>query len=579
MHEISPNSAVQTSDPQLHTDLVADSLQPLAWTQRLPLTSEQAAAIVFAKALPDDFYPTMAERAQGSEDDSGTENFRPILHRDRASHDTVIASAGDRKTYWNLLSYRPTALRRSGKGFTWKKQYARAVHGVFVDFDCGRKPGDDKWEEPGRLLTQQEVWQAVNELVAKQVLPPFQMWADGTRGCYGVLLFDEPHQNVEEAAEMWRDIRGYFYRRAKHLAADELARAITQPLKAPGACGIVRYYSTGVPKTSLTNVLEWFRAHPHETDLAEWATHTSPWTREQSDRLDAAWEHFDKFTTPRKQSQTKRTMSWEQRAAPDKARIDDFRKYVQATGRCGYSRRQFFLDLASAVKSYELARDNDGSRAYAVAEAICIEINGMLDKPLSAAKLLDQVYRADPSVRRSTNAIRMDMGITELMADRLGLKTLIPPSLRIERQIRKRADMAQRAEQRAIERVKRAEAKKLAEFQRKEEKAARANGLRTSKKTSKANDLRDERDRRVEEMLRAGRATSEIESEVGIHRQQIARIRRRLLDAGVDLAVQGRKKRGRKITSHSDAPDLPSLPPQPAPVCKAHLTSIGDSVT
>jgi hypothetical protein len=473
-HSTSRSSVLPaTAEPQLFTRTCDDERKyAVAAVNRLqlrPLTSIAAARMVFEDARPGDFYPILIEREVDVEGEGGLTNFRPIRHRDVGNHDAVIEEAGARKTFWNLVSYRPSAIRR--KSFTWKKTFAQGLHGVFIDFDCGRQDGDAKCNEPGAMLTQVEVWSAVVTLVEEMVLPPFQMWSDGTRGCYGVMLFENPHTNIEGAAEEWRDLRGYFYRRAKHIAADEKARAITQPLKAPEACGVVRYYSTGAAPTSLSKLLEWFHEHPHATDLVETATATLPFTVEQDARLTRAWSKHDLHTKPRGEPTRNRPkMTWRQKVGPSKARIDDFKKFVKANHRYGYSRRQFFLDLASAVKSYELARDSDGFRAYGVAMEICGNVNATLEKPLSEESLQRQVYAADPNIRRSSDTIRRDMGITELISEQLGLRTLIPPSLRVDRLVRDREEKAHRAEQRLIERRNTANQKEAAKLQKKLER-------------------------------------------------------------------------------------------------------------
>ncbi len=517
--------------------------EPSKCFMRVPLSSAEAAAHVFEKAFWLDFYAILVSRE--SEDEEGCKNYKPILHQSREFHDEVIASAGDRKTYWNLCSYRPTAIKRNGS-FSWSKKFVRGLHGVFIDFDCGRMPGDDKCDEPGAMLTQDEVWKGVCQLVEQRVLPPFQMWADGTRGCYGVMLFEEPHPNIEEAAEMWRELRGYFYRRAKHLAADELARAITQPLKAPGACGLVRYYSTSAPRTSLAELLAWFRAHPHPTDLVDGATPTYPFTVEHQNRLCKALALGDNSggapKTPRS-----RAMTWQQKAAPMKARIDDFRRFVAATRCTGYSRRKFFLDLASAVKKYEFQREDGGDdvgRVYRVALEICEEVNALLDRPLSSKGLQVQVHAANPNIQRSSDSIRQDMGITESIAEELGLRTLIPPTLRVERFVREREEIAVRAEKRAIERKRKADENAARRQQRALVRDARQRAKEEARSKPKKNEIRDIR---VEIMLREGvLSTTEIARAVGIHRQQIARIRKRMVSAGITLPKQPLlKRRGR----------------------------------
>ena len=512
--------------------------------RRHPLTSAETAAIIFEKALPDDFYPILVER--DGVDETGCKNFRAIRHKDRSEHDDVINSAAGRKTYWNLLSYRASGLGSRGH-FSFKKTAARAVHGVFVDLDCGRKEGDEGWEKPGRLLTQTEVSTGVTAFIEQQILPPFQLWADGTRGCYGVLLFDAPHQNVEEAAEMWRDVRGYFYRRAKCLAADEGARAITQPLKASGACGVVRYYLTEAKRTSLAELLVWFQNHPHPTDLVDYASPSRPWTVELDERMTRAHERYESVTPMRTTTPRPRSMTWTQKAAPMKARIDDFKRYVHEFRKPGYSRRQFFLDFASAVKSYEFQRDGDPERVYRAVLQASEEINAMFDRPLSAARLQEQVYSANPNVHRSTNNIRLDMGITEALAERLGLRTLIPAELRVERIVRKREEMAERAVIRLSKRKERAEQKakekedRRAERQRRKEQRASSSGVSTGKN--------EERDDEVVRMLRDAAPTSEIESALGVHRQQIVRIRKRIVASGEELPQQRVLKRGRRRVS------------------------------
>lgn len=530
------------------------------WFPRVPLTSPEAAALVFEKAFPDDFYAILVERED--EDESGCKNYRAVRHRDRESHDDVIQSAAGRKTYWNLCSYRPTAIKKSG-AFTWSKQFVRGLHGVFVDFDCGRMPGDEKCGEPGALLTQEEVWQRVNELIEQEVLPRFQLWADGTRGCYGVMLFEEPHPNIEEAAEIWRELRGYFYRRAKSLAADEMARAITQALKAPGACGVVRYYSLPGARTSLAKLVEWFRAHPHPTDLVDGATATYPFTVEHQDRLEKAWS-LGENTPPKTKERKKRTMTWQQKAAPMKARIDDMKKYVKAVKRTGYSRRKFFLDLASAVKSYELQREGEGDvavNAYRVALETCAEVNALLDRPLSPRRLQEQVHAANPNVQRSSDSIRRDLGITESVATQLELRTLIPPTLRVERIVRHREAVAQRAAQRAIERERKSIEKAALKLQRKIAREARQQMRQAAQRKPKRNELRDAR---VVIMLREGLlSTTEITKLVGIHRQQVARIRRKLLAAGIALPEQPVLKGGKRsnVSSYRAIPQPPARRP------------------
>lgn len=531
---------------------------------RMALTNVEAVRMVFEKAQSGDFYPILAESENKVEDEKAFKNFRPIFHGDADRHDAVIKEAGERKTFWNLVSYRPSAIKR--KSFTWAKKFARGLYGVFIDFDCGRKPGDKDYDEPGRKLTQEDVWRGVNALIEQKVLPPFQMWADGTRGCYGVMLFDKPYQNIEEAAETWKTLRGYFYRRAEHVAADELARAITQPLKAPGACGVVRYYSTGAERTSMAKLLEWFRAHPHSTDLAETATATHQFTVEQEERFSRAWSKYDEHTKPREEPEKKRRkMTWQQKAAPAKARIDDFKKFVQTYRRCGYSRREFFLDLASALKSHEMARDSDGGRAYDVAMKVCAEVNAMLEQPLSKWQLHEQVYAADPNVRRSTNTIRTDMGITGLIAEKLNLRTLLPPSLRAERVVRDREEKALRAEQRVLNQQKKAAEKEAAKLQRNVDRAERRKKKRATAPRSKKN---ADRDAQVEAMLREGKPTSDITTATGVHRQQVSRIRERLVAAGEELPEQIALKRGRKkcVTVATGVPSR-ALPPT-APVCK-----------
>jgi len=516
---------------------VADSSVP-RWFPRTALTNVEVSRMVFKKAQPDDFYPIFAEYMV----DGGRrwESLRPIAHRDAERHDEAIASAGDRKTFWNLCSYRPSAIQRSG--FTWKKTFVRGLHGVFIDFDCGRKASDDDYDEPGRSLTQEQVWKAVNVLIEHEVLPPFQLWADGTRGCYGVMLFEQPHPNIEEAAEMWRDVRGYFYRRAKHLAADEGARAITQPLKAPGACGAVRYYSTGTEqRVSLEGLRDWFHAHRHPTDLSDLATPKNPLTVEQEKRFKAAWTRYKQNSTPRA-STSKRTMTWQQKAASIKALVDDLTAYASEFHRTGSSRRRFFLDLASAVKNYEYKRDGDSHRAYDVATVTCDAVNNLLDNPLSPGRLKEQVLAADPRTRRSSNEIRLDMGITEGIAERLKLRTLIPPSMRVELAICKQEDAARRAEDRVLDRAKRATDKEAAKLQRKLEREGHATKEKATPKVKRNAD----RDAKVEAMLRDGLPTLEITTATGARRQQISRIRKRLKASGEDLPEQAVLKRGRK---------------------------------
>jgi hypothetical protein len=510
----------------------------VAKARRRELTNVEAVQMVFRDTLADDFYPICAERWIDGE--PRLQSFVPLLHRDRHRHDEVIAMAGDRKTYWNLASYRTTAIRASGS-FTWKKEYVRGLHGVFIDFDCGRKPGDEDYDEPGRKLTQEEVWRDVNVLIEQQVLPPFQMWADGTRGCYGVMLFEHLH-HVFEAAEVWRDVRSYFFRRAKHLAADEGARAITQPLKAPGGSGgVVRYYSTGIEeRTSLPKLLEWFRAHPHETDLSEMATDRYPFTVDQQKRFDAAWSKCDRYAKPRSSSAKKRVMTWQQKAAPTKAMIDDLTAYVNEFGRTGSSRRRFFLDLASAVKLYEYKRDGDSRRAYGVAMQTCEEVNSLLENPLSPWRLKEQVQSADPQKSRSSEQVRFDMEITDAIAERLNLRTLVPPSLRAERIVREREEKARRAEQRALDRERKAAEKEAAKVTRQLECKERKKKMTAPRPKKNA-----DRDGVVEMMLREGKPTSEI-TETGVHRQQVSRIRARLVAAGEELPEQMVLKRGRK---------------------------------
>lgn len=525
--------------------------QPQRQLRRIPLSNVAAVEMVFGSAQPNDFYPIFIERIDEG-DGGGCKNFRPVLHRERGRHDEWIASAGEQKTFWNLCSYRPTAIRPSGS-FTWKKDYVRGTYGVFIDFDCGRKPGDEKCDEPGAMLTQDEVWREVQALIEHEVLPPFQMWADGTRGCYGVVLFDEPEQNVFEAAEKWKELRGYFYRRGKHVAADERARAITQPLKAPGACGVVRYYSTGAPRTSMAKLLEWFKAHPHVTDLSDTASKKFPFSVEQQKRLDAAWVKIDRHTTERTSS-GKRTMTWQQKVAWVKARIDDMHAYVAEFGRTGYSRRQFFLDLASAVKLYEFARDNDSERAYVVALDVCSKLNELLDRPLSTSRLKEQVQAADPETRRSSETIRLDMGITEAIAERLNLRALKPASMKVEKLVREKEERARRAEERAAQREAKQKEKETVKLKKKLDREE-ARALRSALKPKTINVERDQRDALVEKMLREGRATLEITTAAGIHRQQVARIRERLVGQGVELPEQEVLKSGRKgNTSQSPQP-------------------------
>ena len=159
------------------------------------LTSAEAVNEAFECAHPDNWYPILQQVVRV--DDRPTLPFKAVLHRDAKNHDEYISTT-TAPTFWNLVSYRPSAIKKNGR-FTFTKADAFALHGTFIDFDGGRKIGDDKWDEAGRLLTQREIWREVNCLIAAGVIPPFQLWADGTRGCYGALLFKTPEPQRRDA--------------------------------------------------------------------------------------------------------------------------------------------------------------------------------------------------------------------------------------------------------------------------------------------------------------------------------------------------------------------------------------------
>lgn len=493
-----------------------------------PLDDVDALREIFVRAQPGDFYPLLKLTEWG--DEKAPLPYRPVFHREVERHREFVRQANV-ATYVNLVSYRPSAISKSGR-FTFKKSHARGVHGVFIDFDGGRSEGDEKWLEPGHLLTQNDIWEAVDELISAQLVPPFQMWANGTRGCYGIILLEEPQRNIEEAAELWRDVRGYFYRRLELLAADEGARAITQPLKAPGAAGgKVRYFRTGAPRTSFEELLEFFHSHPHETDPSPIATARLPFTVEQHDRIIAAQKQYDAIrgaSTPR--ASTRRgPRSPKGKVAWLTARIDDWRVFIQKYRRVGYSRRQFFLDFASAVKLREFGLHGDSTRAYDAALSASLEVNRWLSSPIPEEKVRQQVRSAIPALNRSTEQIRLAMGITTQIAIELGLRTLIPNTLKAEREVEKLELRARRA----VERQEKREKKRAIEDERRAARAERrAAGAATKKRKAEENENlrleRRDRDLKIAAMLREGRTTRQIRQATGAHRQTIARIRSKL---------------------------------------------------
>ena len=483
---------------------------------------------VFRSADPDDFYPLLRLTQRG--DEAATLPYRAVRHREAELHPALVRDAGA-ATYWNLLSYRPSAIKKNGR-FTFRKADARAVFGVFIDFDGGRQRGDDKWEEPGSLLTQQEIWESVADLVATEIIPPFQLWADGTRGCYGIILFDEPMRNVEEAAELWRELRGYYYRRLHLLAADEGARAITQPLKAPGSVeGRVRYFTTGAPRTSFGALREFFKSHPHETDLSIIATKQRPFNVEQHARLVEAQNTYDELRRPirRRPGAIRRQVAPSTKVAWLTARIDDWRAFIKAYRRVGYSRRRFFLDFASAVKQREFGLDGDATRAYNVALESSLEVNAWLDRPLSTAKVREQVTSADPLVHRPSEQIRLDMGITPKLALELQLRAFKPASVNAEEEVRQWEDRTRRA----LERQRIREAKAAADRERRLSRAQAQQRRAEAKNAEKAEKekrrrIREAKYQRIEEMIRRGSKTADVKRATGAHQQVIARIRRRI---------------------------------------------------
>ena len=513
-------------------------------TRLSPQTSVGAVSEIFAAARPSDFYPLLESVIRDG--DKMTLPFKAVLHSQRAQHDEHQARANS-ITYINLVSYRPIAIKANGK-FNFRKQDAFAVHGVFIDFDGGRAIGDEKWLEPGHLLAQRDVRREIDHLAEAGIIPPFQIWVDGTRGCYGIYLFETPEMNIHLAAEMWRNVRGYLYRRLKLLGADEGARAITQPLKAPGtASGKVCYYRTDADRTSLERLLSFFRDHPHWTDLDQIASPRLPFDTKHAERLQVASDKCLQFSIPKKSSSTTRNMTPEQKVGWLTARIRDWYTFVKAFRKTGYSRRQFFLDVGSAVKQQQYGLHGDSKRAFEEALRVARELNSCLERPLSDSKLREQIIAADPEANRTSESIRLDMEITEKIASDLNLTALVPASLKAEWRVQEVEARARRAEETFQRRAMKAKKKEEANYARGANKEARQVARRTAKE---ANDERKAKRHQQTEtviaMLLAGEPTSLIMEIVGIHQQTVSRIRKRLVAEGRVLPEQRRARRGPK---------------------------------
>jgi DNA invertase Pin-like site-specific DNA recombinase len=514
------------------------------------VTPDEAAREVFGSAVAGTFFPLLTPRT-GADGEAKLGPFCPVFCDAIDEYANALERAGNVPVYWNLASYRRSALRRDGQTFTFAKTSASALHGVFVDFDCGRKPGDDKWEEPGRLLLQTEVLDGVLSLIKQEVLPPFNLWANGSRGCYGVWLFDEPERNVNAAADEWKVVRQFFYRRGKHLAADELARAIIQPLKAPGAlAGAIQYFVTDAPRISLELLRRWYEQHPHETDIVA-GDDRLPWTRIELERFERAEETIRALKPPKVVHQMfrrTRKSSAAQKAGWLKARFEDMTKIVHARRSLSYSRRQFFRDFGSAVKAYEFALHGDPQQAYHVAREKASALNSLLPEPLSATKLDRLIYETKPDVHRKSEWIRVDLQITTLEAERLNLRALITPELRLKRTIADAEAKAERAERKAEQRRKKEE-RRLQEEQRKcarhqQDQAVAAQKLKVKRDEATVRGLRNAE---IARMLLDGAPTSEITRTLGVHRQQVARVRRRI--PAEEQVIQRKLKPGRKTGS------------------------------
>jgi len=140
--------------------------------------------------------------------------------------------------------------------------------------------------------------------------------------------------------------------------------------------------------------------------------------------------------------------------------------------------------------------------------------------------------------------------------------------MKVEKLVREKEERARRAEERAAQREAKQKEKEALKLKKKlEREEARAQRSAPTPKT--INVERDERDALVEKMLREGRATSEITTEAGIHRQQVARIRERLIGEGVELPEQQVLKRGRKRNTSQSPHHHSSLPLASRPECKS----------
>jgi len=529
------------------------------------LSAKEAVEYIFEGAAGDDFYSisrmvpsTDPDRAKDKEED--WENVFPVLHSDTHRHPELIEALGDVKTFITLASYKSESrfLPAPGKfSYSAKKKDVRRLHGVALDLDGGRSPEDRKAHLPGAMLTQEELLSGFADLVRTGVVPPPQIWARGTRGCYAIYLFDQPMERIEEAKQLWRNIREcYMLPRAYHLAADELFRSIIQPLKAPGACGgVVTYYKvTGsfgmpIPKTNLLRMADELRALPQECDVPQ-----------ASDSKDVYLSRIRTVSTTVKKHRNVDRMN---RVWWCLLRFVEMREVTNHfRGEPGYPRRLYFRDLASALKSYFFVLNRGNAQdAYIKTLEECQNHNAELARPLDDDKLQTLVYEAKPALANGNPGERFfrkrihivhDMGITGEISKLLKLTHLESDRRRNER---RREDKEAKAKL-AFERKQARDDRKRVEADEKRERQESRNATRLIAQRAQAglqrrSKERSQRESLIRDLVLQGVSTKIIESETGAYRQQISRVKTTMQDEGIIIPEAVKLKRGRKALSNT----------------------------
>lgn len=492
-----------------------------------------------------DFYPSLREvRPRNERRSASVRPFEAMFINDNGSH--YNREKQNKTLHWILCLFDGNDVKDKKK-FSYKQKHVRHVFGVAVHLGDGKRDCG-------------EIRKAVKHAVANLSIPPFQLWIEdeSTRYCYGVILLDKPIK-LADAKRDWKYLQPLYFRRLGHIGVDTFATSITQPLPAPGRDA--DYYFTGCATTSFADLRHWYSAHRQADDLYEWATVEQPISLVDGERLEAAWKTIDKHTKRRRTTGKRREINahWESSVRWAGQRASDIENYIKAMRRVPCEPSEILKEYAEAVKRYEYKREgnNDGKHAFREALRQTATLNELLDvnQQLTSDELYGVVMESDPTATSCTPNRRLvdDLEITYELAEKLDLKQLAPPELKVQRHV---ADVEHQAREKKRKHEEQEQA--VREFLRiiawstwklggvctlrmEQEQRKVVDRAWEEVQTTKRKERAKQRRESIDELLTIGLSTIDICEKLSVDGKEV---RRRKQKHGND--VQQQRKRGRK---------------------------------